>query len=87
MNVSKHAQVRMRQRCIVPEDVDLILAHGGETQKPGKATEHRIKSSCIEQMLKYHKEMFKRLSRIRRKSIIVSSDGEIITVIRNANRH
>ncbi len=84
MNASNHARVRMRQRGITPDDVDLILVHGEHVQMPGNATEYHLKKRTADMLVKQLKRKIQVLSKMCGKAVLMSHDGAVVTVYRKA---
>lgn len=80
MVITKHALARQQQRCIPVSYIKLILEYGTPKKRMGKAFEYRVLRKNRREFivgLKQHKQV---IDKIMGKCILVSNDGEIITV-------
>jgi len=80
MKISKHAKIRSQQRGIPENFIDLILAHGSHTRKPGNAFEYRVNPKDKNRIISILKHLIHEVEKLPQKAVLVSNDGEVITV-------
>jgi hypothetical protein len=79
MTLSKHAEIRCRQRGIPEKYVDLIVQYGKPKYKPGGALEYTISKRDKNEIQRQLKKMITQLDKISNKAVLVA-DNSIITV-------
>ena len=80
LSFSNHAVVRMSQRNILPNDLDLILAIGSEVEDG-----YLVRTKDVQGIEKSLRALLKRLKKIQGKRLVVA-DGCIITAFHAADR-
>jgi len=80
MVLTKHALARQQQRSIPLFAIELILEHGTPLKKPGKASEYRILKKNKKELISDLTQGRQVVDKIMRKCVLVSNDGQIITV-------
>jgi len=72
--ICEHAAIRMNQRGIHPNDLDLALLHGEPGYAPGGATRYVLSEKLV-------RKLIRSLNRIRRGLVaIVGPNGDVKTV-------
>lgn len=80
MRLTKHAKARSTQRGIPRYLIDLILACGSPTRKPGNAWVWRINKSDKNRIIAVLKDLIQQLDKVRDVGVLEGQDGGIITV-------
>ena len=81
--LSKHAIVRGSQRGIRSDQINSILDYGERRKKPGGAYEYYLPDKTIQRVINQLRKQIHTFEKARNKAIVVSSDGEVITVYPN----
>ena len=84
---SKHSAIRMRQRGISHDKVQIILEHGRQFPVAGGAELCMVTSRQITDYIDGLKREIRRWEGVRRTAVVVGSDGDIITVHHHTRRH
>ncbi len=74
--LSKHAEMRMRQRGFHKLDVELVLALGLPENAPGGATKYRLSGKRV-------REVIRSLNRIQKGAVAVVVAGQIDTLYKH----
>jgi hypothetical protein len=81
MALTRHAAVRMQQRGVSEEVLDLVLQFGREEPRPGGAWEISMRKRDVASMVGRLKNMIHLIEKAQRKTAVVSgADGVVITV-------
>jgi len=80
MILTKHAIARQQQRCVPFYAIELILEHGTPLKKPGRAFEYGILRKNKRELISDLKQNRQVIDKIMGKRVLVSNDGQIITV-------
>lgn len=80
MRVSKHAEVRMAQRGISHLEAGRIIALGMARPAPGGADRYVLTDKELHGALQYHKDQIRQIERLKRKAVVASPDGLVLTV-------
>ena len=72
MNLSSHAQQRLRQRGLTRSDIDLILMHGTETRDG-----YYLRLRDVEDAENEHRKLVNQLNRLAGKYVVVEADTVI----------
>jgi hypothetical protein len=80
MKISMHAELRMQQRGIPPQETEYIMDRGRSFQAPKKATHPLITKKERTQWIEFHRQQIKQLEKTANKAVLVSDDGCVITV-------
>ena len=80
MQMTKHAKIRMMQRNIPEEEVDLILERGTPFSARGGALRYLIPKREIRDLIEIKKREIRRLEKAGGKAVVISEDGAIKTV-------
>lgn len=80
MKLTKHAKVRSNQRGIPKYLIELILACGSPTRKPGNAWVWRITKGDKIRIIAVLKDLIQQLDKIKDVGVLEGQDGGIITV-------
>ena len=78
MEMSKHAEVRARQRGITTADIDIICKYGREIYAPGGAIKYFLGKKECRHALKYQEEKVQSVEHAKG-GVLVMADGMIIT--------
>lgn len=81
-----HAQARLQQRAIPGEAVDILLAYGERRRRKGADIYFLTKSARLRCQVALGKEAYNRLSRSLDTYIVVSDEGQLITVAHRQQR-
>ena len=85
MNLSKHAQVRGKQRGIPRNVIEIIYEYGTLKKKPGNAIELEVTKKQKNKIVSELKRLIQNLDKISNKALLVSSEGKVITVYNKKN--
>lgn len=80
MQFSKHAVQRSSQRGIPLSVAQLILDIGEITQAKGSAVKLSLGKKDVERLEKTLRDILKKIERGRNRSLILSSDGTVVTL-------
>ena len=81
--ITKHAQIRSKQRGIPREAIDLIVLYGIAEKAPGNSTRRYLNKLAMDQRIHELKQEIQMIERLKRIRCIVSNGTEtIITTYR-----
>jgi hypothetical protein len=81
MTFTHHAAMRMRQRGVPEEILDLVLQFGRERPRPGRACEISMTRCDAANLVGILKRMIHMIEKAQRKKAVISrTDGAVITV-------
>lgn len=80
MEMSKHVQIRGKQRGIPRSIVELILQYGEPKRAPGNAFKYEVAGKTIPQLQSHLKGLLQEVEKLKDKVVVVSNKGCIITV-------
>ena len=86
MSDSKHAAIRMQQRGISRQKVDLILQHGVRVHVTGGAYQCMVPRGQINDEIFHHRRQIQLLESLKDTSIILDEHGDLITVQHHTRR-
>ena len=86
MNFSKHAAVRLQQRCIPPFVVDLLMDFGAVERVGDGATSHYFDKKSRSRIKTYTGQLSCALKEYLDFYAIVGSDGVVITIARRLKK-
>ncbi len=85
IKMTRHAQIRIKQRCIPEEALSIIMEYGICKRAAGDATQYYLDKRAIDQRIHELKHGIQRVERLKSVKLIVGNDdGSIITVRRDA---
>lgn len=84
---TKHSSIRMCQRGIPRDRIDLILEHGTHFTAYGGAVRCMITKRQIADQVSLLKREIRRWERAKGTTLIVAEDGDVITVQHQLRRH
>ena len=85
MNISKHSKIRSQQGGINEDVIEMILTHGTTKHRPGNAQEYRIHKRQKSDLISTYKRKIRLLENIDKKCVLLSDDGNILTVYNSTN--
>lgn len=81
MQFTKHAAVRCQQRGIPEHYIDIIMAYGTPTRKPGNALEYKLDRKTRDRIIRDLKHLMILVDKCTRAAVLVDGDhDQIITV-------
>jgi hypothetical protein len=81
MMMSRHAQIRNKQRGFTKRKIEYILQNGDENKRPGNAVEVVVENKLASQLIGNLKKEISLIEHIKNKAILLSCDnGTIITM-------
>ena len=84
---SKHSAIRMQQRAISRDKVDFILEHGVHVPVAGGADLCMVTRQQIHDWVGEYKRTIRRLESLKDTAVLLSGEGNVITVEHLTHRH
>lgn len=78
MQLTYHANKRMRQRGFLRDHIDMLLKYGKSERKPGNVLEIKLSQKNRSQIIENLKKTIRLISKCRNKAILIDTSGEII---------
>jgi hypothetical protein len=83
---SRHSMIRMQQRGLSRQKVDLILEYAVQVPVAGGAHLCMVPRRQINDEIQRHKRQIRRLESLRGTAVVVSENGDLITVQHHTRR-
>jgi hypothetical protein len=82
MQLSRHAEIRSKQRAIPKSYIDIIMEYGTPTRRPGNALEYKLKNRDKNKVINHLKRMIQKVDSCTGKAVLVNAENfrKVITV-------